>query len=81
MRFRDFILALCLGIFPGLVVMTFFGDHCSMLIHDPNVEGFLILVGLTGHARAVDGMGAPRFEAGDRFTTPTAIQMSEVWVF
>jgi uncharacterized membrane protein YdjX (TVP38/TMEM64 family) len=45
-RFRDFILGTLLGMLPGLVVMTFFGDRLQSAIRDPKVESFMILVAL-----------------------------------
>ena len=45
-RFRDFILATFLGMLPGLLVMTFFGDRLQSAIQDPRAESFMILVAL-----------------------------------
>jgi phospholipase D1/2 len=45
-RFRDFILATFLGMLPGLLVMTFFGDRLESAIRDPKAESFMILVAL-----------------------------------
>jgi phospholipase D1/2 len=45
-RFRDFVLGTFLGMFPGLVVMTFFGNRLESAIRDPKVESFMILVAL-----------------------------------
>jgi phospholipase D1/2 len=45
-RFRDFILATFLGMFPGLLVMTFFGNRLESAIRDPKAESFMILVAL-----------------------------------
>jgi phospholipase D1/2 len=43
-RFRDFILATLLGMLPGLVVMTVFGDRLQSAIKDPRAESFMLLV-------------------------------------
>jgi uncharacterized membrane protein YdjX (TVP38/TMEM64 family) len=45
-RFRDFILATFLGMLPGLVLMTFFGDRLQNAIQDPRAESFMVLVAL-----------------------------------
>lgn len=45
-RFRDFILGTFLGMLPGLLVMTFFGDRLQSAIQDPRAESFMILVAL-----------------------------------
>jgi phospholipase D1/2 len=45
-RFRDFILATFLGMLPGLLVMTFFGNRLESAIRDPNADSFMILVSL-----------------------------------
>jgi uncharacterized membrane protein YdjX (TVP38/TMEM64 family) len=45
-RFRDFMLATFLGMLPGLVVMTLFGDQLQDAIQDPRAESFMILVAL-----------------------------------
>jgi uncharacterized membrane protein YdjX (TVP38/TMEM64 family) len=45
-RFRDFIMATVLGMLPGLVVMTFFGDRLHSAIYDPRVESFMPLAAL-----------------------------------
>jgi uncharacterized membrane protein YdjX (TVP38/TMEM64 family) len=46
-RFGDFILATLLGMLPGLVLMTLFGDRLQSVLHDPRVETFIILVALS----------------------------------
>jgi phospholipase D1/2 len=43
-RFRDFILATFLGMLPGLLVMTFFGDRLESAIRDPKAVSFMLLV-------------------------------------
>ena len=43
-RFRDFILATFLGMLPGLVLMTLFGDRLHSALEDPRAESFIILV-------------------------------------
>jgi uncharacterized membrane protein YdjX (TVP38/TMEM64 family) len=43
-RFRDFILATLLGMLPGLLAMTFFGDRLHSAIQDPRIESFMMLV-------------------------------------
>ena len=45
-RFRDFILATFLGMLPGLLVMTFFGDRVESVIRDPKAESIIILASL-----------------------------------
>jgi phospholipase D1/2 len=45
-RLRDFVLGTCLGMFPGLLVMTMFGNHLEDVIRHPKVETFLVLAGL-----------------------------------
>jgi phospholipase D1/2 len=45
-RFRDFILATFLGMLPGLLVMTFFGNRLESAIRDPKAESFMILASL-----------------------------------
>jgi uncharacterized membrane protein YdjX (TVP38/TMEM64 family) len=45
-RFRDFVLGTFLGMLPGLVVMTFFGNRLESAIRDPKAESFMILVAL-----------------------------------
>ena len=45
-RFRDFILGTFLGMLPGLLVMTFFGDRLQSAIQDPRTESFMILIAL-----------------------------------
>jgi phospholipase D1/2 len=45
-RFRDFILGTLLGMLPGLVMMTFFGDRLQSALQDPRLESFMILVAL-----------------------------------
>jgi uncharacterized membrane protein YdjX (TVP38/TMEM64 family) len=42
-RFRDFILATFVGMLPGLVLMTLFGDRLYSAIEDPRAESFIIL--------------------------------------
>jgi phospholipase D1/2 len=51
-RFRDFILATFLGMLPGLLVMTFFGDRLQNAIQDPRAESFMILIALDEEERA-----------------------------
>jgi uncharacterized membrane protein YdjX (TVP38/TMEM64 family) len=43
---RDFALGTFLGMFPGLLMMTLFGDRLQDAIRDPTVEGFMILAAL-----------------------------------
>jgi phospholipase D1/2 len=43
-RFRDFILATFLGMLPGLVLMTLFGERLHTAIEDPRAESFITLV-------------------------------------
>jgi uncharacterized membrane protein YdjX (TVP38/TMEM64 family) len=45
-RLRDFVLGTCLGMLPGLLVMTLFGDQLDEVIRDPQAKTFLILIGL-----------------------------------
>jgi phospholipase D1/2 len=45
-RFRDFILGTFLGMLPGLLAMTLFGDRLQSAIQDPKAESFMILVAL-----------------------------------
>jgi len=45
-RFRDFILATFLGMLPGLLVMTFFGDRLESVIRDPKAESIIVLASL-----------------------------------
>jgi phospholipase D1/2 len=45
-RFRDFMLATFLGMLPGLLVMTFFGNRLESAIRDPKAESFIILAAL-----------------------------------
>jgi len=45
-RLRDFVLGTCLGMLPGLLVMTVFGAQLQDVIRDPQAETFLILIGL-----------------------------------
>jgi phospholipase D1/2 len=45
-RFRDFILGTFLGMLPGLLAMTLFGDRLQSAIQDPRTESFMILVAL-----------------------------------
>jgi phospholipase D1/2 len=45
-RLRDFVLGTCLGMLPGLLVMTVFGDQLEDVIRDPKLETFLVLIGL-----------------------------------
>jgi hypothetical protein len=41
-----FMLGTFLGMLPGLVLMTFFGDRLRDAIQDPRVESFITLVAL-----------------------------------
>jgi phosphatidylserine/phosphatidylglycerophosphate/cardiolipin synthase-like enzyme/uncharacterized membrane protein YdjX (TVP38/TMEM64 family) len=45
-RFRDFILATFLGMLPGLLVMTFFGNRLERVIRDPKMESIIVLASL-----------------------------------
>jgi phospholipase D1/2 len=45
-RLRDFLLGTCLGMFPGLLLMTVFGYQLQDVIRDPQAETFLVLIGL-----------------------------------
>jgi phospholipase D1/2 len=45
-RFSDFILGTFLGMLPGLLAMTLFGDRLQSAIQDPRAESFMILVAL-----------------------------------
>jgi phospholipase D1/2 len=45
-RLRDYILGTCLGMLPGLILMTVFGDQLESVIRDPTAETFLVLIGL-----------------------------------
>jgi uncharacterized membrane protein YdjX (TVP38/TMEM64 family) len=45
---RDFALGTFLGMLPGLVMMTFFGDQLNDAIRDPKLESFMILMALVG---------------------------------
>jgi uncharacterized membrane protein YdjX (TVP38/TMEM64 family) len=45
-RLRDFVLGTCLGMFPGLLVMSVFGDQLEDIIREPKVETFVVLIGL-----------------------------------
>jgi phospholipase D1/2 len=45
-RFGDFILGTFLGMLPGLLVMTFFGDRLESVIRDPKAESIMILAAL-----------------------------------
>jgi phosphatidylserine/phosphatidylglycerophosphate/cardiolipin synthase-like enzyme/uncharacterized membrane protein YdjX (TVP38/TMEM64 family) len=45
-RFRDFTLGTFLGMLPGLLVMTLFGERLERAIRDPTMESFIILVAL-----------------------------------
>ena len=45
-RFRDFILATFLGMLPGLLLMTVFGNQLESVIRDPKAESIMILASL-----------------------------------
>jgi uncharacterized membrane protein YdjX (TVP38/TMEM64 family) len=45
-RFREFMLATLLGMSPGLVLMTLFGDRLHSAIQDPRIESFITLAAL-----------------------------------
>lgn len=45
-RLRDFALGTFLGMLPGILAMTLFGDQLAEAIRDPKAESFLILVAL-----------------------------------
>jgi phosphatidylserine/phosphatidylglycerophosphate/cardiolipin synthase-like enzyme/uncharacterized membrane protein YdjX (TVP38/TMEM64 family) len=45
-RFRDFILATFLGVLPGLLALTVFGNRLDSAMRDPQAESFMILVAL-----------------------------------
>jgi phospholipase D1/2 len=45
-RLRDFVLGTCLGMLPGLMLMTVFGNQLDDVIRDPQAKTFLILIGL-----------------------------------
>ena len=45
-RVRDFTLGTLLGMLPGLLVMTFFGNRLESAIHDPKAESFMLLAAL-----------------------------------
>ncbi len=45
-RWRDYILGTGLGMFPGLVGMTVFGDQLHDVIRDPSATSFIVLIGL-----------------------------------
>jgi phospholipase D1/2 len=45
-RLRDYIFGTCLGMLPGLIMMTVFGDRLENVIRDPKAETFLVLIGL-----------------------------------
>jgi phospholipase D1/2 len=67
-RLRDFVLGTSLGMLPGLLLMTVFGDQLEDVIRDPRGEGVLILIGV------VALLGLFAFWARRRFgqTTPLA---------
>jgi phospholipase D1/2 len=72
-RFRDFILGTLLGMLPGLVLMTFFGDRLQSAIQDPRVESFMILVALAVALVAVMAWLRRRFGKPDACAaTPSA---------
>jgi phospholipase D1/2 len=45
-RLRDYLLGTCLGMLPGLSIMTLFGDQLEDVIRDPSAESLLVLIGL-----------------------------------
>ncbi len=47
MRIRDFLLGSLLGMLPGLVLMTVFGDRLGAWLRRPETSNLLILIGVT----------------------------------
>jgi phospholipase D1/2 len=45
-RLRDYTLGTCLGMLPGLIMMTVFGDRLENVIRNPTAETFLVLIGV-----------------------------------
>jgi phosphatidylserine/phosphatidylglycerophosphate/cardiolipin synthase-like enzyme/uncharacterized membrane protein YdjX (TVP38/TMEM64 family) len=45
-RLRDYTLGTCLGMLPGLIMMTVFGDRLDNVIRNPTAETFLVLLGV-----------------------------------
>jgi uncharacterized membrane protein YdjX (TVP38/TMEM64 family) len=64
-RFRDFVLGTLLGMLPGLLVMTLFGDRLESAIRDPKAENFIILALLVGALVLVTAWLSRRFVKPD----------------
>jgi phospholipase D1/2 len=45
-RLRDFILGTCLGMLPGLLMMSVFGDRLEDVIREPTATTLLVLIGV-----------------------------------
>ena len=45
-RVRDYLFGTCLGMLPGLVMMTAFGDRLENVIRNPTAGTFLVLIGV-----------------------------------
>jgi phospholipase D1/2 len=71
-RFRDFILATFLGMLPGLLVMTFFGDRLESAIRDPKTESIIILASLIVALILVMAWLRRRFAKPDSYATASA---------
>ncbi|MHC1724639.1 MAG: VTT domain-containing protein [Syntrophobacteraceae bacterium] len=45
-RFSDFILGTAVGLMPGLLALTFFGERLGETLRHPKIENFLLLTGI-----------------------------------
>jgi len=71
-RFRDFILATFLGMLPGLLVMTLFGDRLESVIRDPKTESIIILASLVVALVLIMVWLRRRFVKPDSYATASA---------
>jgi phospholipase D1/2 len=69
-RLRDYVLGTFLGMLPGLLVMTAFGGQLDDVIRDPQVETFLILIGLIALIVLLTIWVRQRFLNADSMATP-----------
>jgi uncharacterized membrane protein YdjX (TVP38/TMEM64 family) len=53
LRARDYMLGSLIGMSPGIVLMTLFGDRLGAWLRDPNVGNLAVVVGIAALALAL----------------------------
>ncbi len=80
-RFRDYLLGTVLGMAPGILALSLFGDQVADLFEDPSLGGIAMALGLAvgtaGIAHVLQRWAERRDESGDERDPPAGAPVEE----